>query len=66
MKKIMLVLTFVIFCTSVFSSQVDFTQYRQITISELHNINYKVVLRNENNEPILIIVDGEVLYIKYQ
>lgn len=44
MKKIMLILTFVIFCTAMFSSQVDFTQYQQINNYQLENMDYQNVI----------------------
>ncbi len=65
MKRMMLILTIIIFCSAVFSSQVDFSQYRQIYVYELEGIDYQVVLRDENNEPILVIIDGEILYVEY-
>ena len=65
MKRIMLILTIIIFCSAVFSSQVDFSQYRQIYVYELEGIDYQVVLRDENNEPILVIIDGEIFYVEY-
>lgn len=66
MKRMMLILTIFIFCSVVFSSQVDFSQYRQIYVYELEGIDYQVVLRDENNEPILVIIDGEILYVEYK
>lgn len=65
MKRMMLILTIVSFYSGVFSSQVDFSQYRQIYFYELEGMDYQVVLRDENNEPILVIIDGEILYIEY-
>ncbi len=63
MKKIMLFLTIVIFCTSVYSSQGEFAEYRHLTLAEIENVDYQVVLRNENDDIILVIIEGEVFYV---
>lgn len=64
MKKFLLFIICLIFWVSIFSSQVDFTKYRQINLLELESVDYQVIYENENDEIIIRIIDGEVFYVQ--
>lgn len=65
MKRILLLITGFIFCMNIYSSQVEFKEYRTISLSELNNVDYQVILRSDTDGVILIMIDGEILYINY-
>lgn len=47
MKRILLFITTVIFCMNIYSSQVEFKEYRSIAFSEITKVNYQVILKTD-------------------